>query len=151
MKNFMLMLVTIALLRCVAFGETERVDGVTWYYIVNGEEVTLGDGMGIAMIPPVTGDIVIPSRLGGKPMTRIDDRAFWGRSGVTSVTIPEGVKSIGREVIHVSNNGDIDALKRMLYESGFDVECVTFDALDAPLCKVTFDAQGGVAERTERR
>ena len=81
--------------------------------------------------------------------------------GLRELTIPSTVTSIGwhalngcsaLRVIHVSNDGDIDALKQMLYESGFDVESVTFDHVEEPVYvyyKVAFDAQGGVAKWTE--
>ena len=89
-------------------------------------------------------------------VTSIGSTAFRDCSGLTSVTIPSSVTSIGDHVldgcsslktIHVSNNGNIDALKRMLYESGFDVDRVTFDHVDAPdptvQYTISFDAQGG--------
>lgn len=88
----------------------------------------------------------------------IGEEAFCGCSGLTTVTIPSSVSSIGDyafysclslRVIHVSNNGDVDVIKQMLYKSGFDVASVIFDYVEEPVCaqyKVTFDAQGGVAE-----
>ena len=80
---------------------------------------------------------------------------------MTSVTIPASVKSIGSsafyncfslEVIHVGKGGDIDEVKKVLHESGFDVNSVTFDYVDDPSCvecKVVFNAQGGTAAWTE--
>ena len=41
------------------------------------------------------GPITIPARIGGKPVRAIGDEAF-ARSKLTSVSIPEGVVSIGR-------------------------------------------------------
>lgn len=41
------------------------------------------------------GDVVIPSKLGGMPVTAIGELAFYDRDDITSVTIPEGVKEIG--------------------------------------------------------
>ena len=94
-------------------------------------------------------------------VTTLGEDLFYGKANLKELTIPSTVTSIGGyalygctslEVIHVSNDGDIDALKQMLYESGFDVESVTFDHVEEPVCvyyKVAFDAQGGVAKWTE--
>ena len=41
-------------------------------------------------------DIVIPSEIGGVPVTSIDYSAFRDQSSITSVIIPEGVTSISR-------------------------------------------------------
>ncbi|MDD3470126.1 MAG: leucine-rich repeat domain-containing protein [Thermoguttaceae bacterium] len=41
------------------------------------------------------GNIVIPSEVDGLPVTSIGNEAFSGCSGLTSVTIPDGVTSIG--------------------------------------------------------
>ncbi len=48
------------------------------------------------------GDIVIPSEYGGVPVTKIEDN-FSGNAGfggVTSVTIPEGIKEIGKRAFY---------------------------------------------------
>ena len=42
-----------------------------------------------------SGDIVIPAEIDGKPVTKIGDDAFEWCTGLTSVTIPDGVTSIG--------------------------------------------------------
>lgn len=42
-----------------------------------------------------TGELVIPDTLGGYPVTAISGDAFRNCTGLTSVTIPEGVTSIG--------------------------------------------------------
>ena len=43
----------------------------------------------------ISGNITIPSTLGGYPVTSIGSFAFRGRTGLTSVTIPDSVTSIG--------------------------------------------------------
>ena len=42
----------------------------------------------------ISGDVIIPSTLGGYPVTSIGTRAFFWCEDVTSVTIPDGVTSI---------------------------------------------------------
>lgn len=46
----------------------------------------------------LTGALVIPEEAGGVKITSIADSAFYGREGLTSVTIPGTVKSIGDQV-----------------------------------------------------
>jgi hypothetical protein len=43
------------------------------------------------------GAVVIPDSIGGKPVKKIDDWAFYYCKSLTSVTIPDGVTSIGME------------------------------------------------------
>ncbi len=43
----------------------------------------------------ISGDITIPSTLGGYPVSMIGNRAFIQREDITSVTIPDSVKTIG--------------------------------------------------------
>lgn len=48
-------------------------------------------------IGPKFGDLVIPAKINGKPVTRIGDEAFAGRKGLVGVAIPDGVTWIGDE------------------------------------------------------
>lgn len=59
-------------------------------YIVKDDKATI-----INIDKSISGDIIIPSTLGGYPVTAIGDDAFSGCMYMTSVTIPEGVTSIG--------------------------------------------------------
>ena len=68
------------------------------YRTVNiGDFTVTDDGVGIT----ITGydgsdaDVIIPAKINGLPVTSIGAYAFAGDSGLTGVTIPDGVKSIG--------------------------------------------------------
>mgnify|MGYP000755726222 CR=1 FL=1 len=58
-------------------------------YTVTGDEATITGYTGSAR------SLVIPSELGGKPVTAIGEKAFYQNKTITSVKIPEGVTSIG--------------------------------------------------------
>ena len=85
------------LLGVCAFADTQTVDGVTWTYTIKDGEALLGGGSQSSPTVPTTtaGDIVIPSTLGGCPVKSILNFAFYNCGSLTSVTIPEGVTSIG--------------------------------------------------------
>ena len=69
---------------------------IEWQYTVSNGQVSLGTGSWeITAVPTWTlGDIIIPSTLGGYPVTSIGDCAFEDCSGLTSVVIPSGVTNI---------------------------------------------------------
>lgn len=57
---------------------------------------TVSDGKATITVcsTSISGDVTIPSTLGGYPVTAIGDRAFSGCTGLTSVTIPDSFTSI---------------------------------------------------------
>ena len=75
----------------------EIVDGVLYAFSIEEDEAILqswGSDFGQDCIPrSVSGDLTIPSRLGGKTVTTIFD-AFWNCYRLTSITIPDGVTRI---------------------------------------------------------
>ena len=77
---------------------TETVDGIDWtYYISEGEAHLGGDRWlwpGEAVSNETTGEIAIPSVLGGCPVTCVDMMAFRNCGGLTKVTIPNSVTNI---------------------------------------------------------
>lgn len=77
---------------------TDPETGYTWTYRINGDTAELYNGYSAAISPSPTNAVSIPSMLGGKPVTSIGYRAFSGCSGLTSVTIPDGVTNIGDSV-----------------------------------------------------
>ena len=90
------LLTFLLLIACVgnAWGIRYYVDttaGRAW--VTNdGYTYSCGDGQ------PYSGDVVIPKEIVYKgvtyPVTSIGEKAFYGCSGLTSITIPEGVTSI---------------------------------------------------------
>ena len=72
--------------------------GITWTYVANGDgTLRLGGGSSTATAVPkdTKGELVIPASIMGRPVACIDDYAFAGCSGLTSVMIPSSVTSIG--------------------------------------------------------
>ncbi len=79
-----------------AHAYTETVNGIEWNFIKNlGEAYISNPSYNSAIPDDTTGAITIPSVLGGCPVTKIDDLAFLACKGLTSVTIPDSVMSIG--------------------------------------------------------
>ena len=67
---------------------TETIGDYTW------EGWDSGSTVEITRVSPAVGNVVIPSTLGGKPVTGIGANAFLGCSGLTGVTIPDSVTDI---------------------------------------------------------
>ena len=76
---------------------TDPETGYTWKYRVNGNKAEIyGSNSGKPSISPLpTGAVTIPSSLGGKAVASVGYSAFYGCSGLTSVTIPNSVTNIG--------------------------------------------------------
>ena len=76
--------------------DTETVDGITWNYTVSNGGASIYESDYSAAIPTsTTGAITVPATLGGYPVTSIGNYAFFDCSGLTSITIPDSVTSIG--------------------------------------------------------
>ena len=95
----------LALLAAVAVAigaraDTETVGGITWTYtIFSNGEVSIGGGSSFSTAVPksTSGQLIIPSTLGGKPVTSIGEYAFCDCSGLTDVKIPNSVTRIGHK------------------------------------------------------
>ena len=82
------------------FADTETVNGVTYTYSISDGEATIEArdewGNFWSAIPSSTsGELVVPSTLGGCPVTTIGEGTFYDCSSLASVTIPNSVTSIG--------------------------------------------------------
>ena len=76
------------------WADTQTVGGYTWTYrIINGT-AEIFNNYSVAISPNPTGSITIPNKLGGKPVTCIGKYAFFRCSEISSVTIPEGIRTI---------------------------------------------------------
>lgn len=75
---------------------TQIVNGVAWDYIVNNNCAVVGwsDILVPAIDPETSGDIIVPSSLGGYPVVALNNYAFSGCANLTSVTVPSGVTNI---------------------------------------------------------
>ena len=73
-KLLSVLLVSVLLLTCIALGAVSvsaATSGDYEYYIIDGEAIISG------VKSSISGDITIPSKLGGYPVTAIDYQAFY--------------------------------------------------------------------------
>ena len=87
------------------FADTMVVDGIEWTYTISEGAATIENRVwdeewwewrvGPAISSATTGSISVPSAFNEVPVTRIGDYAFNRCSGLTTITIPDGVTSIG--------------------------------------------------------
>ena len=102
MRNRKMKLKTAILILCAAlstFADTEVVNGITWTYTVENDEVSLGavddKGTYLTAVPKsTTGEIVIPSKLKGRPVVKIGRTAFFDCGKLTGVTVPPSIVSV---------------------------------------------------------
>lgn len=71
-----------------ATANAESVEGPYTYTVTNGEATITDCDL------EISGDVVLPDRLGGFPVTTIGEYAFSDCTSLTAVTIPEGVTCI---------------------------------------------------------
>ena len=86
---FVSVLMTVALIPFSAVQANAESKEYLPYYI-NNEEAIISE-----CDKSISGDLIIPSKLGGYPVTAIGLRAFSGCNNLTSVTMPDSITSIG--------------------------------------------------------
>ena len=95
------LLAALALAAFCANAKVEMIGGIEWEYSVDDDgnaEISSALDYSELVVPCyVSGSVIIPSMLGGCPVTSIGRRAFYGCDELVSVTIPEGIKTIGVE------------------------------------------------------
>ena len=94
------------------FDAKATVNGYTWSYRVNNGEAEIvsekGGKFSCAVSPTPTGNITIPSILGGARVTSIGKEAFKGCHELTSLTMSGSVMNIGNAAFyHCSNLGSV--------------------------------------------
>ena len=80
--------------------KTQTVKGLEWRYTVKDGEATVGgydesDDSLVAIPRETSGKVVIPSTLGGYPVTTIGCEAFYQCERLTEIVVPKGVRTIG--------------------------------------------------------
>ena len=116
----------------------DNVHIIYTYTVSNGKAtLTAYDGPG--------GNVVIPSTLGGYPVVAIGDSAFYGKTNITAVTIPEGVTSIGEKAFKNCSNLETVTLPSTLEVVGGEAFhfCNNINRVNiadiAKWCAVSFD------------
>ena len=64
------------------------------YKVKNRSVMILGSN------PKSTGDLIIPDKIDGFPVTSIGDQAFYNCTGLTSVTLPNSITEIGNNAFY---------------------------------------------------
>ena len=110
---------------------TDTGSDLTWCYEVYGGEahIACDSDYNPSVLPPPEGDLVIPGSFDGVPVTGIGDFSLMNYGAVTSVTIPEGVRSIGAYAFYGCNN-----LKDLTMPDS--VTCIEVGAFDG-CCSLT--------------
>ena len=115
---------------------TDPSTGLTWTYVLNGGEVSIGGGdyEATALASKPYTHVTIPSLINGHPVTAIGDFAFHCYYNMPSVEIPSGVKVIGRYAFSECYNlvpPKIPSTVVDIQEDAFD-RCTAFETISIP-------------------
>ena len=115
----------VVLLALVSWASGQITEGDWTYVVENGGATITGS--------TATGDVTIPSELGGYAVTRIGDGAFYASNGLTSVIIPDSVTSIGIRAFQnctgltsVNIPGSVTSIGSYAFQSCTGLTSVTF-------------------------
>ena len=78
---------------CTRCGDTIAATDDSYFTFTELEDGTYSVALGLD--PKILFEVVIPREHDGRPVTQIEDRAFMNCTGLTSITIPDSVISIG--------------------------------------------------------
>ncbi len=95
------------------------VDGIEWSYFVGaGGKITLYNN-GVSILPAdFKGQMAIPAKIGGKTVSGIGGRAFYGSAGLTVVTIPDSVTDIYDEAFAECGNLEVVQFGKGIAKNG---------------------------------
>ena len=101
MKKKLWLAALMALLCCMLFaiGADAATEGAYTYTVTDGKATITAVSNDLYL----NGDVVVPSTLGGYPVTAIGDDAFPFGSRCVALTLPEGLVSIGKEAFSYSS------------------------------------------------
>ena len=102
-KIFQLFLLVTVIMPVTAFALSFEVDGI--YYRTNGNNATVTNRNYNATVDTIhVGDIIIPETVTWNDrtytVTAIDNRAFYGAAGMTSITLPNTISTIGKSAFY---------------------------------------------------
>lgn len=106
----------------------ESIDGTVWEFSLNEGKATITGG------GPESGDMIIPARLGGCPVTAIEEETFFERRELTSVTMPDCIETIGNLAFLSCDKVKNLTLSANLKEIGMDAfsHCCALTKVDIP-------------------
>ena len=98
----MLILAAAIGLASIAWAETcvDLETGLTWTYRVVGGVAEIYNDESHAVSPDPSGDLVVPSTLGGYTVTSIGENAIASMGNLTSVSLPSSVTNIARAAFY---------------------------------------------------
>ena len=131
--------VLAAFLLVVLFTSCERANPYEKLtYSISGDEVTITDCDTSAT------SVTIPETIDGYPVTSIGEKAFSGCTGLTSITIPDGVTSIGSSAFSgctgltsITLPDSVTRIGMSAFKDCINLSSVNISNLDA-WCKIDF-------------
>jgi len=151
-KTFSFLLALLmSLVASVASAEDFSVDGI-YYSITSSTEpytasVTYRDSSPFSYSNEYTGSVTIPESVtySGKTysVTSIDGSAFWGCTGLTSVTIPNSVTSIGYQTFYGCSGLTSVTIPNSVTSIGYQAfyDCSGLTSIEIPNTVISIDNQ----------